>query len=125
MKRWRGRWIIVVSAIHTLVAVAFFGQAYSGIIDRGVFNAVGKDPMSGLAVWFLLFGAMLFLFGLTVLEFEKSSTKPLPRNIGWSLLAFVAVGVTLMPASGFWLVIPPAISIIRSAGAASPVTSEI
>lgn len=55
MKQWKGRWLIVVSAIHTMVAVAFFGEAFGSILSRGVFNAVGTDSMSGLAVWFALF----------------------------------------------------------------------
>jgi hypothetical protein len=124
MKQWKGRWLIAVSVIHTVVAVAFFGEVLGSILSRGVFNAVGTDPMSGLAVWFALFGAMLFLFGLTVSEFEKVSSRPLPRLIGWSLLGLIVVGVTLMPVSGFWLAIPPAISILRSVDEAAPISSE-
>jgi len=114
MKRWKGRWLIAVSVIHAVVAIAVFGKIYGSILNQGVFNTVGTDPMTGLAVWFALFGAMLFVCGLTVNEFEKVISGPLPRSIGWGLVSVIAIGVTLMPASGFWLAIPPAISILRA-----------
>ena len=112
MKRWIGRWLIVVSAIHTVVAVAVFGEVLASIVKRGVFNTVGTDPMTAATVWFTLFGAMLFIYGLAVDELEKSSSRPLPKSVGWSLLGLALVGVTLMPASGFWLVFPPAIVVL-------------
>jgi hypothetical protein len=112
MKRWVGRWIIVVSAIHTVFALAFFGEALSSILKRGVFNTVGNDPMTGAVVWFVLFGAMLFVYGLLVDVIEKTSPGQLPKNIGWGLLAIGIIGIALMPASGFWLIFPPAIAVI-------------
>jgi len=55
---------------------------------------------------------MLFVCGLAIAALEKSSSRRLPKSIGWSLLAIGVVGVTLMPASGFWLVFPPAIAVL-------------
>ncbi|MFM2347522.1 MAG: hypothetical protein RL654_2275 [Pseudomonadota bacterium] len=124
MKQWKGRWLIAVSAIHTAVAIALFGKIFGSIINEGVFNTVGTDPMTGLAVWFAFFGAMLFVFGLAVNEFEKVVSGPLPRSIGWGLIGIIAIGVTLMPASGFWLAIPPAISILRAKPNAIFIQSE-
>ncbi len=112
MKRWVGRWIIVVSAIHTVFALAIFGNVLAAILKRGVFNTVGNDPMTGAVVWFVLFGAMLFIYGLLVDAIEKNSSGQLPENIGWSLLAIGIIGIVLMPASGFWLIFPPAIAVI-------------
>jgi hypothetical protein len=112
MKQWKGRWLMVVSVIHTAFAVVFFNEVLVSIFQRGVFNTVGTDPMTGVVVWFVLFGAMLFVCGLTVSELEKSLSGVLPRSIGWSLLILVLLGVMLMPASGFWLAFPPAISIL-------------
>ena len=112
MKHWIGLWLIVVSAVHTVFAVAVFGDALASILNRGVFNTVGTDPKTGAVVWFVLFGAMLFVCGLAVAELEKSSSGQIPKSIGWSLLAMAIIGVTLMPASGFWLVFPPAIAVL-------------
>lgn len=123
MKRWVGRWLIGVSAIHTVFAVAVFGEVLASIVKRGVFNTVGTDPTTGAVVWFVLFGAMLFVCGLAVAALEKSSPSQLPTSIGWSLLAMAVVGVTLMPASGFWLVFPPAIAVLVKKANAKPVTA--
>lgn len=124
MKQWKGRWLMAVSAIHTIVAVLFFGNVLGSILSRGVINTVGTDPMTGLAVWFVLFGALLFVCGLTIAELEKSTSGPLPQPIGWSLLGIIVLGVTLMPASGFWLAFPPVISMLRSRANAAPIPSE-
>lgn len=123
MKPWVGRWLVAVSAVHTVFAVAVFGEVLASIVKRGVFNTVGADPMVGAVVWFVLFGAMLFVCGLAVTTVEKSSSGELPKVIGWSLLVLAIVGVVLMPASGFWLVFPPAIAVlVRKSNAKLAVT---
>ena len=111
MKHWIGRWLIGVSIIHTLFAVAVFGEVLSSVVQRGVLNTVGRDPMVAAVVWFVLFGVALFIYGLAVLALEGSSA-PLPKSLGWSTLALATLGVVLMPASGFWLAFPPAIAIL-------------
>lgn len=124
MKKWIGRWLIGVSVVHTFFAVAVFGDVLASIIKRGVFNTVGTDPMTGAVVWFVLFGAVLFVCGLVVAELEKSSSGYLPKTIGWSLLALAIVGVVLMPMSGFWLIFPPAIAVLIKKANAKLVTTE-
>ena len=110
--KWIGRWLIGVSVIHTLFGVVVFRDVLSSLIERGVLNTVGNDPLTGAVVWFVLFGVALFIGGLAVSALEQSSPDPLPKSLGWSLLALVALGVALMPASGFWLAIPPAVAIL-------------
>lgn len=112
MKQWVGRWLIGLSVLHTVFAVVVFGEELASIIKRGMFNTVGSNPMTGAVVWFVLFGAMLFICGLAVAEIEKSSSVQIPNVIGWSLLVMAIIGVTLMPVSGFWFVFPPAIAIL-------------
>lgn len=112
MKHWIGRWLVAVSVLHTLYAFVIFRSVFSFVIQRGVFNTVGNDPRIAAAVWFVLFGAALFVCGLAVSALEQSSPNRLPASLGWSLLALTVLGVVLMPASGFWLVFPPAVAII-------------
>lgn len=108
MKHWIGRWLIGVSIIHTLFAVVVFGKVLLSVVQRGVFNTVGTDPMVGAVVWFVLFGAALFICGLVVSTLERSSPSPLPKSLGWSLLALATLGAILMPASGFgWCSLRP------------------
>ena len=124
MKRWIGPWLIGVSALHTVFAVVVFNKVLVSILERGVFNTVGTDPMNAAVVWFLLFGAMLFVCGLAVAALERSSSHPVPRSIGVSLLLMGVVGVTLMPVSGFWLVFPPAIAVLLKKNDAASATAK-
>jgi hypothetical protein len=41
---------------------------------------------------------------------------PLPRFLGWTLLAFAMAGIVLMPVSDFWLLLPPAVGILVRRG---------
>lgn len=111
MKHWIGPWLIVVSIIHTLFGVVVFPEVLRSLISRGLFNTVGNDPLIGVVVWFLLFGAVLFICGQTITALERSSAG-VPKSIGWSLLALTTLGVVLMPASGFWLAFPPALAVL-------------
>ncbi|GLR12065.1 hypothetical protein GCM10007907_08550 [Chitinimonas prasina] len=120
MKQWIGRWLIGVAVIHTVFGVVVFGKELLGIVQRGVFDTVGTDPMTGAVVWFVLFGAVLFICGQAVSRLEASSPAGLPKGMGWSLLALGVLGVVLMPASGFWLVFPPAIAMLVKRGGAKP-----
>lgn len=112
MKYWIGRWLMGVSIIHTVFAFVVFGDVLSSIVQRGVFNTVGNDPMTGAVVWFVLFGVVFFICGLAVSALEQSPSSHIPKSLGWAMLALVALGVVLMPVSGFWLAIPPAVAIL-------------
>jgi len=63
-----------------------------------------------LALWFILAGLMMFLLGLS---FQHMPTKPL--SVGLLLLGIAVVGIPLLPRSGFWFLLPPAIAIIVEA----------
>jgi Family of unknown function (DUF6463) len=115
MKHWIGKWLIGVSVLHTAFAAIVFGNVLISIATQGFFNTVGKDPTIAAAVWFVLFGAVVFISGLAISGLEQTSSAPVPKSIGWSLLALSVVGIVLMPASGFWLVIPPAVAILIKA----------
>ena len=116
--RWRGGWLVAVAVIHTALVGAVFAPQFAALAREGVVNAVGTDAQGGLAVWCALFGLLLLVLGLTIHACERACPGPLPRVLGWSLLGLTAVGVVLMPASGFWLALPPAISLLRGRAAA-------
>lgn len=111
-KRWIGRWLMAVAVIHTLFAVVEFHSVLATIGRLGVLDAVGTDPMRGAVTWFVLFGLMLFIAGLAASALEQVTGGVLPRSFGWSLLGLAVLGIVLMPASGFWLVLPPAFAVL-------------
>ena len=102
-----------VAAIHVLVA----GFQYRGVLltalERGIFNTVAGDSAVGAVVWSLLFGILAGIGGFAVAELEAFS-RPLPKLLGWSLLSLAILGCVLVPISGFWLLFPPAITILAT-----------
>lgn len=112
-KIWIGRWLIGVAILHTLFALVVFNKIFLTVMQHGVFNAVGNDPMTAAAVWFLLFGAALALMGMAIHSLEQNGNYTSARAIGTGLLLMTLLGIILMPASGFWLALPAAIALLR------------
>lgn len=115
-KIWIGRWLLGVAVLHTLFGLAIGTRAMSDIARRGVFNSVGEDPMVGVIVWFLLFGAIMALLGMAVTMLERAAHFRGARGLGVGTALLALVGVILMPVSGFWLAFPPAIALMRRQG---------
>ncbi|MDP3229687.1 MAG: DUF6463 family protein [Acidovorax sp.] len=115
---WKGLWLLGVAAVHTVFGVVVFQPQLQEIAQRGVFDSVGTDPMRGAVTWFVLFGALFALLGWAVLLVERhAALAPVPlRALGAGLLALTALGIVLMPASGFWLVLPPALALCLRPG---------
>jgi len=111
MKKWQGNWIIAVAALHTLFAVIMFSADYISLYDNGIINSLTTDR-SAAAVWFFLFGQVLFIVGLLIKYFEVHNNQLVPFSISLNLLLLTLVGITIMPTSGFWLIFPPVISLL-------------
>jgi len=112
-KIWIGRWLLGVAVLHTLAASLFFGHVFLDVAQRGIFDTVGRDPMTAAAVWFLLFGAIMALLGMAITTLEQSENFTSARPLGLGILMLTLLGVALMPDSGFWLAFPPAIGLLR------------
>jgi hypothetical protein len=102
-----------VAALHTLFALVVLHKPLLDIVQRGVFNTVGQDPMTAAAVWFLLFATPLAMQALAITSLERSGHTAALRQQAWGLLAMSVVGVILMPDSGFWLALPAAFALLR------------
>jgi hypothetical protein len=111
MKNWQGNWIIAVAACHTLFAVIMFSAEYSSLYSNGIINSLTTDR-SAAAVWFFLFGQILFIVGLLINSFDPQNNRQIPLSIVLNLFLLTLVGITIMPASGFWLIFPPLISLL-------------
>lgn len=113
---WKGPWLVAVAAVHTVFAAIVFLPQWQDIVRRGVFDSVGSDPMRGAVAWFGLFGAALALLGWAIALLERSPA-PVPaalRPLGMGVLALTLLGIVLMPASGFWLALPPSLALCAS-----------
>lgn len=118
MKNWIGKWVMFVSIGHTAVASIFFGSAYRELAADGFYNSV-KSAKTGFAVWFALFGVILFVVGMLISSIEKNGLQ-VSKSVGVILLLLTIVGVVLMPVSGFWLMLPAIFAIFYKNTSALP-----
>ena len=109
LKNWIGKWVIFVALGHSVVASILFGKTYRDLVINGIYNSVNSEKI-GLAVWFLLFGLILFVVGILISTIEKNGLR-VPKSIGAALLLPTIIGVVLMPVSGFWLMLPAILAI--------------
>jgi Family of unknown function (DUF6463) len=111
-KRWIGRWIVAVSALHTLFGLFAFIPTLRDIVHAGLWNSVGSDAMRGAVAWFLISGGFMLVGGLAIDALERNGGTSALRTSGWSLLIVTAITIILMPVSGAWLLLPPAIAML-------------
>jgi hypothetical protein len=102
---WIGRWVVGVAILHTLFGIAVFHPTLLAMVQNGLWDSVGTDPMAGAVSWFLLFGIAMLAAGLAINTLERSAVRP-PIALGITLLLMTVCGVILMPASGFYLLLP-------------------
>jgi hypothetical protein len=106
---------MLVAAVHTVFGFVVFAPVLSGMLERGLFNSVGSDAMTGAVTWFLLFGGPLALVAWQVWLAERRAAWAELRVLGWGILALTILGLLLMPMSGFWLALPAVWGLLRSA----------
>ena len=122
MKKWIGKWVMFVALGHTAVGIALFGGVYRELLARGLYNTISSEK-AGLAVWFALFGVVLFIAGMLVSALE-SNHAGIPKSVGVALLLLTVLGVVLMPVSGFWLMFPAiAVILLKKAPAMRPLAT--
>ncbi|MEO1554963.1 MAG: DUF6463 family protein [Pseudomonadota bacterium] len=104
--RWIPVWMITIAVIHSALAIVLYSSFYAQFAQRGVWGSVTSND-DRLALWFLAAGAMMFLIGYCFLYMSH-----VPKLAGVILAGIAVVGGVLLPASGFWLILPPALGIL-------------
>lgn len=105
---------MAVAILHTLFAVVVFRQTFADMLRLGMFDVVGQDAMVAAAVWFLLFGLVLGMLALAVHALERQSAQfAVLRRLGAATMALGVLGIVWMPQSGFWLLLPAAVALLR------------
>ena len=99
--------LIATGIIHNLVGLGVGFQVLAEMLQEGLFNTVHLQFDREAIFWFLFSGFAMMLWGVLLLSMER-----IPALFSWSLLGLSVLGAFIMPASGFWLVIPQAIYLL-------------
>jgi hypothetical protein len=125
-----GALLIAIALLHQLVGLAIGvgldpSAKFTGapplvaMVREGLVASVGTtDPWRVAITWFLLFGFVFALVGMLAHQTERAGV-PLSRGFALSLAALCALGVMLMPVSGFWLGFGPAYLALRRTATAA------
>lgn len=114
MKKYSGLFMWLTGLLHNVVGLILFWEPLKEMFLGGLFNTVVVPHYDrGLAFWFLFSGFMMFLLAHLMNWIIKDKGLVVPKLVGWHLLYLSILGVITMPISGFWVVIPQAILIIR------------
>lgn len=112
---WAGRAILAIAVLHTLFGLFTFSPAWSEMAQSGVWNSVTTAERAA-AVWFGLTGLFMVPAGIAIDGLERRGAASVLRTVGACLLAICILGIAMMPASGFWLVLIPAIGLLLKKG---------
>ncbi len=125
-----GFMLFSIGVIHNLMGLALGLGLFKGptnalagrqlipeIVRDGVVGAFETDPWRMVLFWFLFFGLQTMILGWLVHRLERAG-QPLPPVLAWQIAGLGLAGGLLIPASGFWLVLPVAWRIGR--GRAAP-----
>ena len=113
MKAWIGKTLMGIAVGHSIIGLILFRSALNVIFNDGVFNtiALSENPNRESAFWFLYSGFLLLLIGSFVDYLERLALDiPLLFVIALSILT--AIGIVVMPISGFWLLTLPVLGLI-------------
>ena len=104
--RWIGRTVIGVAVVHTLVGAIVFRGTVLELVREGLIATISHQPDRVAAFWFLYTGFALAVVGGWMNECEAEARR-FPTYLVVTLAALTGAGVLIMPASGFWLLVPP------------------
>ncbi|NOU94368.1 hypothetical protein GC093_14230 [Paenibacillus sp. LMG 31456] len=115
LKKYSGEMLAWTAALHTVVGIVVYWKQIADIASDGFINAIEPQLHANRAAafWFLSFGLLLFMLARLMNWLIRVKGTDVPKFVGVHLLVLSLIGVFFMPVSGFWLVIPQAVVIIR------------
>lgn len=110
--KYSGTLLTATGIIHTLYALFKGKAAFTDMCKAGWINTTTGGYDRAFALWFLVCGIILILWGQTLQYYIRKESKPAPVFLGYSLLLVTITGCIVEPFSGFWLFLPQALIII-------------
>lgn len=112
--RWSGVFLAATGSIHTLYALIVQGKIWIAVFRDGAVGAIGANAERSYALWFLVCGILVVLWGATLHCYIRQTRRPAPASLGWALLSVSVAGCVFEPLSGFWLFLPQALLMIAA-----------
>jgi len=112
MKAWIGKTIMAIGVLHTLVGIFAFRARLGDLAREGLVNTIGRSEERQFTFWFLICGIVLTILGAAVNWVERTGL-PFPRFLGWAVFLVASTVVVVMPVSGAWLLLVPAVGAIH------------
>ena len=114
MGKIAARVLIAIGILHLLLFLWFGRRVLAAVASEGFWNTIDPIRDRQMIFWALMTGVFGLLFGQLALWVE-SHGKRLPAFLGWELIALALVTGVLMPASGGWLFLIPAVLLLLGA----------
>ncbi len=115
MIRWVSRLLVWIALGHAALGAVLFREPLAAMLREGLVNTIGPfgDFDREAAFWFLVFSAMLLLWGQLVAHASERADARALGLVGWSMLGVGVAGALVMPVSGFWSVVGLAPLVLR------------
>jgi hypothetical protein len=112
LKAWIGKSLIIIGVGHSLVGLVAFYDTIALIINANLVNTLSLNSnfSKEVAFWFLITGFALMIIGGLV-NFLENKNIGMPVFLLWSFILITAIGVFMMPVSGFWLLLVPIVEL--------------
>lgn len=111
-----GTTLLVTSIVHNAFALIEprLRRPLTTLLKNGLVNTLHDNgPVENMtAFWFVAFGFMMGFAGRCMTWYEDGGKRRLPKEAGWWMVGIGLVGGLMMPASGFWTVVPQGIWIL-------------
>jgi hypothetical protein len=113
MKSWIGKSLFVIGVGHSLMGFIAFRNTIALIVNENLVNTISlNDNSSKEAVfWFLITGFALMIIGGLV-DLIENKNIGMPPFLLWCLVFITAIGIFMMPVSGFWLLLVPILGLL-------------
>ncbi len=112
-------WVLIaIGFLHLLLFLWFGRRVLGAVASEGFWNTIDPIRDRQMIFWALMTGVFGLLFGQLAFWVETHGRR-LPAFIGWELIAVTLVVGVLMPASGGWLFLIPALLVLLGARKAS------
>lgn len=113
-RRWIGRWVVAVALLHAVGALFIYAAPLRDMAGAGLIATADDFSPRAAAYWFFAFAPALAIIGVLI-DAMEARRVPVPLGAALLLILTLIAMVAVMPATGAWLLFPPAIALLLRA----------